>query len=80
MSKHNVIHWIRRKYGEWTVQRFVGEQEATSLPCVLCRKVLDKMHIRWTAFYDSRTVTWEDAPPSKPTHRQRVLTLAHKGH
>lgn len=46
--------------------------EASSLPCVLCRNVLEKMNIRWKAYHDGRWIcsTESDLPKSIPTSRQ----------
>jgi len=67
-------HWIHRKYGDFVVQRKLQSGVlGTSLPCVLCRKALDKMSIQWRAHIGD---TWyrstDPCPPkSRPTQKQR---------
>ena len=65
--------WIHRKYGDFIVRRDLhGGGLGTSLPCVVCRKVLDRMSIQWRAHIGNQWVrsTDPDVPKSKPTHKQ----------
>lgn len=74
VPSHNVIRWIRRYEGEFKVNRYLANgEQATSLPCVRCRKALEKYHIKWTAYFDGKWVKWddEDLPESRPTERQK---------
>lgn len=67
-------HWLSRKHGKFTIVRLRRDGEpGISLPCVICRKALDRMCIQWRAHIGSEWVTQENAPPSKPTQRQRAL-------
>jgi hypothetical protein len=66
------IHWTQRKFGPLVIQRVRKDgQPGTSLPCVVCRKTLDRMRMPWRAHIDAEWVTHENAPPSKPTTKQR---------
>jgi hypothetical protein len=68
-----LARWIHRKYGDLIVVRKLGNGDmGTSLPCVVCRKVLDRMSIQWRAHIGSKWVrsTDPDLPESRPTHRQ----------
>jgi len=73
VANHKIIHWIHKNEGVLVVERFTADgAPATSLPCVLCKQMLDKYQIKWVAFYDDRWVksTDEVLPPSRPTARQ----------
>jgi hypothetical protein len=76
--KHGVqrarfTHWAYRKFGRLIIERVRKDGEpGTSLPCVICRKVLDRLQIQWTAHINDTWVTNYDAPPSKPTTKQRL--------
>jgi hypothetical protein len=65
--------WLYRKHGEVVVWRVLADgKPGLSLPCVLCRKTLDRYHIEWRAHLGS---TWhssrdDDTPKSKPTIKQ----------
>jgi hypothetical protein len=68
--------WVHRKFGELVITRTRRDgQPGTSLPCVMCRKVLDRLHIPWRAHIDRIWVssTDENVPPSKPTQKQKML-------
>jgi hypothetical protein len=45
-----------------------------SLPCVICRKMIEKYNIQWTAYTGKDWVnsnSYEPLPESKPTNKQR---------
>ena len=45
-----------------------------SLPCVICRKMIEKYNIQWTAYTGEEWVksnSYEPVPESKPTNKQR---------
>ena len=68
--------WTYRKYGELVVTRLRRDgQPGTSLPCVLCRKVLDRVQIPWRAHIDYQWVSSRDPdlPPPKLTQKQKML-------
>lgn len=68
--------WIHRKYGDLIVVRELAcGGLGTSLPCVICRKALDRMSIQWRAHIGTQWVRSTDAnvPPSKPTHKQKTV-------
>lgn len=65
--------WIHRKYGDLVVVRVLFDGNmGTSLPCVVCRKVLDRMSIQWRAHIGTRWFksTDPDVPNSRPTNKQ----------
>ena len=75
VKPYKFAEWIHRKYGTLVVARFRRDgQIGTSLPCVLCRKAIDKSGIQWMAYdgndwvHSSKT---ENLPKSIPTNRQR---------
>lgn len=75
LCRGKVLHWIRRKYGEIYIHRVRKDGEpGVSLPCVICRKRLEKLGMHWKCHLNS----WEwassqhhDMPPSVPTPKQK---------
>ena len=74
---HAVGDWIRRKHGALTVSRTVYAPDGSlvfgaSLPCIMCRRVLEHHGLRWCAMLPSGVMVDSayDSPPSKPTGRQ----------
>jgi hypothetical protein len=70
------VHWTYRKYGTFIIQRVRKDgHPGTSLPCVICRKTLDKIRIPWMAHIEDVWVKSTDAhvPPSKPTNKQKNI-------
>lgn len=70
--------YLRRKHGPLRVERRLGDgSEGVSLPCVRCRKELDKYGLRWSAIVecDGHLVetTNSEAPPSKSTSGQKTF-------
>lgn len=68
--------WIHRKYGDLIVVRELGcGGLGTSLPCVICRKALERMSIQWRAHIGNQWYksTDENVPQSKPTLKQRLV-------
>ncbi len=71
-------HWLHRKVGQLIIKRIKCDGGmGTSIPCVCCRKVLDRECIRWKAHIGE---TWissndENPPVSKPTQKQRGMFL-----
>jgi hypothetical protein len=68
------VCWAYRKFGEMTIQRTRRDGVmGTSLPCVICRKVLDRLGLPWRAHINEHWVysTDLDVPDSKPTNKQR---------
>ena len=65
--------WVHRKYGTFTVRRvLVNGSLGTSLPCVMCRKSMERLSIQWKAHIGQQWVrsTDEIVPRSRPTTRQ----------
>ena len=68
-----LAYWIHRKYGDIIVKRILCNGDlGTSLPCVVCRKALDRWAIQWRAHIGTTWVrsTDEVVPKSRPTSRQ----------
>lgn len=69
------VHWTYRKFGPLIIQRVRKDGlPGISLPCVICRKALDRNRIPWMAHVDYRwySSTDPDVPASKPTNKQRL--------
>lgn len=75
-----LAHWIHRKYGDFIVRRDRGDGTmGTSLPCVVCRKALDKFSIQWRAHIGTLWVRSTDpnVPKSRPTNKQMRMWKFH---
>jgi hypothetical protein len=45
-----IPHWIHRKYGDFVIERVLyGGEYGTSIPCVICRKALERFCVQWRA-------------------------------
>jgi hypothetical protein len=63
--------WVHRKYGTMIIWRNLADgSPGLSLPCVICRKALEKYSIQWRAHLGPNWHTSSDAPRSQPTHKQ----------
>lgn len=80
-DRKHFTNWLHRKYGEMVVERKTVYGDGISMPCVLCRKAIEKHEIKWTAFDGERWVhsmKTPDIPISVPTHKQiRVLGFSY---
>ncbi len=68
--------WLHRKYGNLIIWRPRKDGVmGTSLPCVVCRKAIEKYRIQWVAYDGDKWIhsNHDDPPQSKPTHKQRKL-------
>ncbi len=75
-KSHQFTGWLNRKYGQLTVYRQNIHGDAISLPCVLCRKMIERYDICWVAYDGMRWVhskKTEQLPSSTPTPKQRRL-------
>jgi len=71
---YKFTNWLHRKYGELIVERKNIYGDAVSLPCVMCRKVIEKYDIRWVAHDGQKWVhsrKTKNLPPSIPTPKQK---------
>ena len=67
-------HWLHRKYGDFVVERVLhGGQLGISIPCVICRKALDRSCVQWRAHIgDNWYRSTDPSPPkSRPTQKQK---------
>jgi len=70
---HQFSSWINRKYGELVIERKTCYGHGNSLPCVLCRKAIEKNGIRWSAHDGTKWVHSKKSdylPPSIATNKQ----------
>ena len=71
---HQFKSWLNRKCGTLVIRRETSYGDGISLPCVLCRKVIDKYDLKWIT-HDGKT--WIHSkrtpclPKSRPTNKQR---------
>jgi hypothetical protein len=76
VSPARFVSWVYRKFGPIVVQRTRKDGlPGTSLPCVICRKTLDRLRMPWMAHVNERWYhsTDADLPPSKPTNKQKSM-------
>ena len=72
-KSHQFTEWLHRKYGQLIVYRQNINGDAISLPCVLCRKMIERYDICWVAYDGMRWVHSKKSdklPPSTPTPKQ----------
>ena len=71
LSLYDFPTWFHRKYGVTKIERLRDDgTPGCSIPCVMCRKVLDKYNIKWLAFDG---INWVKTAISYPTNKQRLL-------
>ena len=71
---HQFTEWLHRKHGEMVIERKTIHGDAISLPCVLCRKVMERFDICWAAHDGERWVHSNNTkclPQSLPTAKQK---------
>lgn len=71
---HQFTEWLHRKHGELIIERKNIYGDAVSIPCVLCRKVMERFDIRWAAHDGTQWVHSKKSlclPISVPTAKQK---------
>lgn len=71
---HQFTEWLHRKHGEMVIERKTVHGDAVSLPCVLCRKAMERLGICWAAHDGEQWVHSKKSiylPPSMPTAKQK---------
>ena len=71
---HQFSDWVHRKYGHLIIGRKTVYGDGISLPCVLCRKTMERYDICWVAHDGEQWVhskKTENLPPSIPTAKQK---------
>jgi hypothetical protein len=67
--------WLNRIHGTMNICRMRKDGIlGCSLPCVLCRKVIEKHKIKWRAYDGEQWInsyTSDNIPKSQPTNKQR---------
>lgn len=67
--------WLNRTQGTLNIRRLRKDGvEGISLPCVMCRKAIEKYNIKWRAYDGEKWVDsykTENLPKSQPTNKQR---------
>ena len=73
---HKFPAWVKRKFGILIIHRPTSYGEGISLPCVICRKVIEKYDRRWKAHDGNKWIDSANSdkiPKSNPTNKQRRL-------
>jgi hypothetical protein len=71
---HHFSDWVHRKYGHLIIGRKTVYGDGISLPCVLCRKTMERYDICWVAHDGEQWIhskKTENLPPSIPTAKQK---------
>lgn len=72
--------WVHRKYGDLTIYRKRRDGlTGCSLPCVLCKREMDKWRLQWKAYDGTQWVhslQSDNIPPSRPTSKQKRLIFS----
>jgi hypothetical protein len=76
-KNHQFSSWMNRKHGALVICRETSYGDGISLPCVLCRKMIEKYNFKWIAYDGEKWVhscKSINIPKSRPTNKQvRVL-------
>jgi len=75
-KNHKFQSWVNRKYGALVICRETSYGDGISLPCVLCRKMIDKYNLKWIAYDGNEWIhscKSVHVPKSKPTNKQRRI-------
>jgi|TARA_B110000285_G_scaffold158388_1_gene176735 hypothetical protein len=73
-KSHQFTEWLHRKHGHLVIFRQNVYGDAISLPCVLCRKMIERYDICWSAHDGDHWVhskKTEQLPISVPTAKQK---------
>ena len=73
-KSHQFTEWLHRKYGHLIIMRRNTLGDAISLPCVLCRKMIERYDICWAAHDGHQWVhskKSDQLPHSIPTAKQK---------
>jgi hypothetical protein len=73
-KSHQFTEWLHRKYGHLIIMRRNTLGDAISLPCVLCRKMIERYDICWAAHDGHEWVhskKSDQLPQSIPTAKQK---------
>ena len=73
---HQFSSWVSRKHGTLVICRETSYGDGISLPCVLCRKMIDKYNLKWIAYDGNEWIhscKSVHVPKSKPTNKQRRI-------
>jgi hypothetical protein len=73
-KSHQFTEWLHRKYGHLIIFRRNIHGDAISLPCVLCRKMIERYDICWSAHDGDQWVhskKTKQLPTSIPTNKQK---------
>ena len=73
-KSHQFTEWLHRKYGHLIIMRRNTLGDAISLPCVLCRKMIERYDICWAAHDGDQWVhskKSDQLPQSIPTAKQK---------
>ena len=73
-KSHQFTEWLHRKYGHLIIMRRNTLGDAISLPCVLCRKMIERYDICWAAHDVDQWVhskKSDQLPQSIPTAKQK---------
>ena len=75
---HQIATWIHRVHGNFVIERIRRDGiTGISLPCVLCKKAMERSGIQWIAYQGTHWVNSNQSdyiPKSKPTCKQ-IKTL-----
>jgi len=72
-KNHQFSSWMNRKHGALVICRETSYGDGISLPCVLCRKMIEKYNFKWIAYDGERWVhscRSVNVPKSRPTNKQ----------
>ena len=83
VSPNRFPTWVHRKYGDITIFRMRKDgMVGCSIPCVLCKRAMERKGLQWVAFDGTRwvhSVQTDDLPESRPTNKQKRFIFSKSG-
>jgi hypothetical protein len=71
---HQFSSWVSRKHGTLVICRETSYGDGISIPCVMCRKIIEKHDLKWIAHDGEKWIHSRKTPclpKSRPTNKQR---------
>lgn len=74
VKPHKMASWIHRVHGNFVISRERKDGiTGISLPCVICKKAMERYRIQWVAYSGNvwvNNIQTDNIPKSKPTNKQ----------
>ena len=75
-KNHQFSSWVNRKHGALVICRETSYGDGISLPCVLCRKMIEKYKFKWIAYDGERWVhSCRSGSSPNPQHTNKQVRV-----